>query len=341
MQAVIPKRSIESESVPAYTAFHAGVAGLAHNEAAFHHFLSIERRRAERGAQSVLLVLVRMRVRMGRSARLEPAMATAVFSALGASVRDADFIGWFREDRVAAAVLTHHPAPRGRDLPARHRASDRRASPAGAERSHAVPRMGSPPASWEGRGLRRCQPFRSARNLRLVVTAPWRVGQPAPAPNRSPGRSRRRAVARHYIVNQALFRAALAREQKRADPVRAILWAGAHLSGGCHPAGAALGTGSGSPQRQQTRCRRHRLVQGRSRHRPHPVARRPGSAPDRGKSRGDGPVRHGALSTSRRVARLAFPVPCLLAARRISPRGTESWHRRLEHAARPAAASAT
>ena len=165
MQAVIPKRSIESESVPAYTAFHAGVAGLAHNEAAFHHFLSIERRRAERGAQSVLLVLVSMRVRMGRSARLEPAMATAVFSALGASVRDADFIGWYREDRVAAAVLTHHPAPPDEICP---RVTGR---VIGALRQQALSghmpfRVWALPLAWEGQGLRRCQPFRSARNLR-------------------------------------------------------------------------------------------------------------------------------------------------------------------------------
>ena len=104
-------RQIWFETIPAFTAFQAGVAGRAHNEPAFHHFLGIERRRAERADQSALLVLVSPRPAPGRSGKFEPAMATAVFSALGASVREADFIGWYREDRVAGAVMTYQPTP--------------------------------------------------------------------------------------------------------------------------------------------------------------------------------------------------------------------------------------
>jgi len=97
-------------STPAYTTFVGGVAGQALNEAAFRHFLHIERQRAERAAQAVLLVLVSLRTGSGRNPTLGTARASAVFSALGECVRESDFVGWYREGRVAGAVLTHQPA---------------------------------------------------------------------------------------------------------------------------------------------------------------------------------------------------------------------------------------
>jgi len=115
-------RDIEPELTPTYTAFDGGVAGPAQNEAAFRYFLSIERRRAERSARSVLLILVSMRVSPGRNARLEPSVAASLFAALGASVREVDFVGWYHEDRVAAAVLTQ-PSTQPDDL--RPRVNDR------------------------------------------------------------------------------------------------------------------------------------------------------------------------------------------------------------------------
>jgi hypothetical protein len=98
------------ESSPAYTSFHGGVAGRAYNQAAFSHFLGIERRRAERSSRPIVLVLASVRSAPGRSAVLAPAAAAALFSALGAAVREVDFVGWYREGRVAAAVLTQHAA---------------------------------------------------------------------------------------------------------------------------------------------------------------------------------------------------------------------------------------
>ena len=46
--------------------------------------------------------------------RLEPAVAATLFSGLWLSVRETDFIGWYREERIAGAVLTQRagaPAP--------------------------------------------------------------------------------------------------------------------------------------------------------------------------------------------------------------------------------------
>jgi hypothetical protein len=108
---------MELLSNPGYTTFHGGVAGLAYNEAAFSHFLAIERRRAERSRRSILLVLVSAQSQTGRPATLSQAAATELFARLGASVREVDFVGWYSEGRVAAAVLTQQaPAsPETRD----------------------------------------------------------------------------------------------------------------------------------------------------------------------------------------------------------------------------------
>lgn len=95
---------------PAHEAYYGGVAGQAHNETAFHYILNIERRRAERAEQSVSLVLVR-RVNPGRSVKIDAAAAAGIFSALGESVREADLIGWYRQDIVAGAVLIQPPGP--------------------------------------------------------------------------------------------------------------------------------------------------------------------------------------------------------------------------------------
>jgi hypothetical protein len=96
-----------SHALLAHTSYSGGAAGRAYNEAAFRHFLDIERKRAEHPAYSVLLVMVSRRMSPGCNATLQHAEASALFSALGASVREADFVGWYRENRVAAAVLTY------------------------------------------------------------------------------------------------------------------------------------------------------------------------------------------------------------------------------------------
>jgi hypothetical protein len=36
---------------------------------------------------------------------IAPSVSVALFSGLGLCVREVDFVGWFREDRVAGAVL--------------------------------------------------------------------------------------------------------------------------------------------------------------------------------------------------------------------------------------------
>ncbi len=97
--------SMPLDSIPAYSGFRGGHVGPAYNEAAFRHFLAVDRRRAGRSARSVLLILVAVQESLGTSVKLTDAAASALFSALAASVREVDFVGWYREGYVAAAVL--------------------------------------------------------------------------------------------------------------------------------------------------------------------------------------------------------------------------------------------
>jgi len=102
---------VHPDEAPAFTAHLSGRAGVVHNEAAFRHFLTIERRRAEQSGRTVLLVLVALQRTPGRNQRLTPQTAAAIFGALGSSVREVDFVGWFRDGQVAAAALIHRGRP--------------------------------------------------------------------------------------------------------------------------------------------------------------------------------------------------------------------------------------
>jgi hypothetical protein len=89
-----------------------GRAGDVYNEGAFRHFLAIERMRAQRSERSFLLLLVSLRKCPTTGIRVPPAVSSSLLSGLGLCVREVDFIGWYREGRVAGAVLAQ-----GLDLP--------------------------------------------------------------------------------------------------------------------------------------------------------------------------------------------------------------------------------
>ena len=80
----------------------------AYEEAAFRHFLAIERKRAERSGRSMLLLLVEIKALTGDT-EIAASVSSRLFSALGGCVREIDFIGWYRSGRVAGAVLTQGP----------------------------------------------------------------------------------------------------------------------------------------------------------------------------------------------------------------------------------------
>lgn len=93
------------ELIPAYSGLRAGLIGQAYNEAAFRHFLAIDRLRAERRQHSMLLVLASIRPTPGRCAHLTRSTAAAMFAGLAAGVREVDFLGWYWQGRVAGAGL--------------------------------------------------------------------------------------------------------------------------------------------------------------------------------------------------------------------------------------------
>jgi hypothetical protein len=87
--------------------------GQVYNEAAFRHFLAVDRWRAARSRRSVLLVLAGVQQSPGLDTKLTDATAAALFGVLGGCVREVDFVGWYREGYVAAAVLAQSSKPSG------------------------------------------------------------------------------------------------------------------------------------------------------------------------------------------------------------------------------------
>ena len=76
--------------------------GPACNEEAFRYFLAIERKRAERSGRPLLLLLVNVN---GGNARLDEAVSSRLFAAMAQCLRETDVVGWYREGRIAGAVL--------------------------------------------------------------------------------------------------------------------------------------------------------------------------------------------------------------------------------------------
>ena len=83
-----------------------GRLGQAYNEQAFRYFLAIDRKRSERSGCPFLLLLVDLKEQSGVSVRIDPIVAPKLFSSLWLCLRETDNFGWYREERVAGAVLT-------------------------------------------------------------------------------------------------------------------------------------------------------------------------------------------------------------------------------------------
>jgi hypothetical protein len=80
--------------------------GEVYHEDAFRHFLTVERTRARRSSRPFLLLLVSLRRCPSEGIELPRSAWPALWDGLTESVREVDFVGWYREGRVAAAVLT-------------------------------------------------------------------------------------------------------------------------------------------------------------------------------------------------------------------------------------------
>jgi hypothetical protein len=82
-----------------------------YDEPSFRQFLSIERERAEHSLGSFLLVLITLNADSGAPLRIAPPTGAAIFAGLAECLRDVDFAGWYRHERIAAAVLAQAADP--------------------------------------------------------------------------------------------------------------------------------------------------------------------------------------------------------------------------------------
>jgi hypothetical protein len=84
-----------------------GRTGDAYEEQAFRHFLLLERDRASAGGRKCLLLLVSLRRDPDQGTReMSRQIGSSVLTGLEESIREVDFIGWYRDRHVAGAVLT-------------------------------------------------------------------------------------------------------------------------------------------------------------------------------------------------------------------------------------------
>jgi hypothetical protein len=92
--------------------------GEAYNEEAFRYFLALEQKRSERSRRPFVLVRIHVKSESAVPDDIDPLLAAKLFSGLWQCVRETDFVGWFTEGRVAAAVLTQDSRSAGTDVAA-------------------------------------------------------------------------------------------------------------------------------------------------------------------------------------------------------------------------------
>ena len=80
--------------------------GSAYDEDAFLYFLNIERARAGRSNQAIRLLFTTLEEVPGKPLPIPPASAASLFESLRLSLRETDVMGWYRQGRVAGAVLS-------------------------------------------------------------------------------------------------------------------------------------------------------------------------------------------------------------------------------------------
>ena len=79
--------------------------GICHEEA-FRYLLQAESKRSKRSGHGYHILLVYRTDVHGAVARMDSAVASGVLDALARSLRETDYIGWYREGCIAGGVLT-------------------------------------------------------------------------------------------------------------------------------------------------------------------------------------------------------------------------------------------
>jgi hypothetical protein len=91
--------------------------GTAYDEDAFRYFLDIERARAGRSSRPLRLLFATVQDVPGKPAPIPAASAAQLFEGMRQALRDTDVMGWYREGRVAGAVLSARADAPGAAMP--------------------------------------------------------------------------------------------------------------------------------------------------------------------------------------------------------------------------------
>ena len=87
-----------------------GMASLpqsgAYNQEAFRYLLESETKRSERSGYFCQILLVHRTNAQGAIVQMDSHIAKAVMAALSRSLRETDYIGWYRDGYIVGAVLT-------------------------------------------------------------------------------------------------------------------------------------------------------------------------------------------------------------------------------------------
>ena len=78
----------------------------AYNQGAFRYLLESESKRSERSGYFCQILLVYWTDAQGRIVQMDSHVAKTVMAALSRSLRETDYIGWYRDGRIVGAVLT-------------------------------------------------------------------------------------------------------------------------------------------------------------------------------------------------------------------------------------------
>lgn len=91
-------------------------SGSEYDEETFRYFLGIEQARAARANHPLRLLLATLETSPGQTVPFPKAGALRLFDGLRLALRDTDVMGWYRQSRVAGAVLTAPVASRGAEF---------------------------------------------------------------------------------------------------------------------------------------------------------------------------------------------------------------------------------
>ena len=90
--------------------------GTEYDEETFVYFLAIEQARTQLASHPVRLLLATLEPVAGQPVPIPQASATRLFEGLRLSLRDTDVMGWYRQGRVAGAVLSSRADAPGSEM---------------------------------------------------------------------------------------------------------------------------------------------------------------------------------------------------------------------------------